>query len=251
MIRWNFFGLGAILILFWGCSALNQNIMLRVPKDYQFDSAPAIPDSVYRISVNDILSIRILASDGADALGKTFTSVDRSIVVPVEFDGKIKLPVIGRVTVGNLTRRAVEDSLESWFGVYYVDPFVRVAIENRQVIVFPGTGSNAQVVKFERENMNVFEALARVGGISPEGKAHRIKLIRGDLKNPLVIKIDLSTIEGMKSGDLTLQSGDIIYVDTRENFATIFTANFQPYLMLLTSTMSIATAVILISSLGK
>lgn len=240
-----------MLFLLWGCSALNQHIMLRVPKNYQFDSAPAIPDSLYRVSTNDILSIRILASAGADALGKSATSVDRSLSVPVEFDGKIKLPVIGRVSVRDLTRREVEDSLESWYSSYYVDPFVRVAIENRQVIVFPGSGSDAQVIKFERENMNVFEALARVGGISPQGKAHRIKLIRGDLKNPLVIKIDLSTIDGMKSADLTLQSGDIIYVDTRENLAQLYATNFQPYFMIFTSLISVTTFVLLISSLGK
>lgn len=251
MIPRKYLLLGLLPLLLHGCASFNQHIMLRLPRDYQFDAAPAIPDSSYRIAPNDVLSIRVLASNGSSALGMTANAVDRSLVVPVEYDGKAKLPVIGRVSLDGLTRRAAEDSLESWFGVYYIDPFVRVVLENRQVIVFPGTGSNAQVLKFEQENMNIFEALARVGGIAPNGKAHSIKLIRGDLKNPLVLKIDLSTLEGMRNGDLALQSGDIIYVDTRENFASIFSSTVMPYTLMITPLISIATTVILIFSLGK
>lgn len=241
-------------MLLWSCSTFNQHVMLRVPKDFQYDTAPAIPDSLYKVAPNDLLRLRILAGNGEDLLsgeageGQALT---QQLQVRVEYDGKIKLPVIGRVSVAGLTVRELEDSLESRYAVYYQAPFVQAQIDNKQVIVFPGTGSDAKVVKFERETMNVFEALAQAGGISVNGKAHRIKLIRGDLKNPIVLKIDLSTIEGMKSADLALQSGDIIYVDTRENFARIFMTNIQPYVLLISSTATIITAIAIFTSLGK
>jgi polysaccharide biosynthesis/export protein len=76
--------------------------------------------------------------------------------------------------------------------------------------------------------------LAKAGGIQ-DGKAHRIKLIRGDLKNPQVYLIDLSTIEGMTKANLTLQANDIIYVEPRDKVPQKVLEAITPYLTLLTT----------------
>jgi polysaccharide export outer membrane protein len=119
------------------------------------------------------------------------------------------------------------------------------------VIVFPGTGNNAQIVEFTRDNMNLLEALAKVGGIANSGKAKKIKLIRGDLKNPKIYKINLGTLEGMKEADLALQSGDIIYVEPYEDPAIIFNRSVLPYFTAIGSVASVVTAVALIITLTK
>lgn len=63
------------------------------------------------------------------------------------------------------------------------------------------------------DETNVLQALATAGGITNDGKAYKIKLLRGELKNPQVFLFDLSTIEGIKERKMTLQSNDIIYVE--------------------------------------
>jgi polysaccharide export outer membrane protein len=65
----------------------------------------------------------------------------------------------------------------------------------------------------------LLEVLAISGGIPATGKAHRIKIIRGDLKNPQIYLIDLSKIENLKKSDLIVQGDDIIYVDFRNDYA--------------------------------
>jgi polysaccharide biosynthesis/export protein len=159
--------------------------------------------------------------------------------------------LVGRVKLAGLTRRAAEDSLEAKYQQQYKDPFITITLSNRKVLVFPGSNSNAKVVHFTSDNMNLLQALAEVGGISNTGRAKKVKLIRGDLKNPKVYKIDLSTLEGMKEADLALQSGDIIYVQPYEDPASLFAKNITPYLAAITTVASLVTSVALIIALTQ
>jgi polysaccharide export outer membrane protein len=112
-----------------------------------------------------------------------------------------------------MTIREAEKSLEAQYANFYNKPFVVVRVVNRRVTIFPGTGGSGRVVNLDNESTTVIEALALAGGITNTGKAKKIKLIRGDLRNPKVILLDLSTIEGVKQGNLLLQANDIIYVE--------------------------------------
>lgn len=244
-------------MLLFACKAMNPSMMLRTPKDYQYDAFPQQPDSSYRIAPNDKLSMQILG-DG----GELFLNVGRggggqamtynNLEVLVEYNGMAKIPMLGRVPLEGLTKREAEIYIEDLFEQTQINrPYVTIQVTNRQVIVFPGTGSNAQVVPFARENMNLFEALAQVGGINTLGRADKIKLIRGDFKNPQVYLIDLSTIDGMKHADLSLQANDIIYVEPRKRALELFLQNIQPYLATLTALMSVATTIIVVQTLAN
>jgi polysaccharide export outer membrane protein len=246
-----------ISFILFSCSTLNRSVMLRTAADYKFESFSTIgPDSVYKIAPNDILNFRLITNEGENlvaSFGATgqLQQVQHGIVIPVEYDGTAKFPLVGRLMIEGKTRREAEDFLEQKYALIKVDPFVTLSITNRKVIVFPGTGNNAQIIDFTGDNMNLIEALARVGGISNTGKSKNIKLIRGDLSNPKVYKIDLSTIDGMKQADLVLQAGDIIYVDPYENPAELFTRNVTPYIGIISMIATVATTVALIISLGK
>jgi polysaccharide export outer membrane protein len=248
-----------ISFILFSCSTLNRSVMLRTAADYKFESFSTIgPDSVYKIAPNDILNFRLITNEGENLVasfgssgGQQAAQGQQGIVIPVEFDGTAKFPLVGRLKIEGKTRREAEDFLEDKYSLVKVDPYITLSITNRKVIVFPGTGNNAQIIDFTGDNMNLIEALARVGGISNTGKSKNIKLIRGDLSNPKVYKIDLSTIDGMKQADLVLQAGDIIYVDPYENPAELFTRNVTPYIGVISMIATVATTVALIISLGK
>jgi len=237
--------------------------MLRTPGNFQYDKFVTGPDSTYLVSPNDVLNVRILTNNGENLINVTGNAQAGSqnnsqgngqfggVPILVEYDGSAKFPIIGRHMIQGMTRRQAEDFLEAEYSKYYVDPFVTINISNRRVIVFPGTGNNAQIVEFTRDNMNLLEALAKVGGIANTGKSKKIKLIRGDLKSPKVYKINLGTLEGMKEADLALQSGDIIYVEPYEDPAAIFNRNVLPYFTALGSVASVITAVAVIVALTQ
>ena len=103
------------------------------------------------------------------------------------------------------------------------------------MIIFPGSGGKANVINLLHNNTTLLEALALSGGIANTGKAKRIKLIRGNMKDPEVYLIDLSTIEGMKQGDMVLQANDIIYVEPVLKLSQTLLAELSPVIGILTN----------------
>ncbi len=98
------------------------------------------------------------------------------------------------------------------------------------------------MINLTNNNTTLLEALALAGGIST-GKAKRIKLIRGDIRDPLVYLLDLSTIEGMTQANMVIQANDIIYVEpVLKPLVTILT-ELNPIIGILTSILLIATLV--------
>lgn len=193
----------------------------------------------YRISQTDIVSFKLLSNDGfklvdistiANAAGAS------SFDATVEFDGTVKLPLIGRIKIEGMTTREVEQMLETRFGEFYVGPFVTAKVVNKRVTVFTGSGGSARVVSLTNSNTTVFEVLALASGITEDGKAYRIKLIRRiDPAKPKVYLIDLSTINGLKDGNTVVQANDIIYVEPRNRIAQRLTTEIVPYISLMTS----------------
>lgn len=249
-----------IAMLLASCASTNPSVLFRETANYQFDKFVTGPDSLYRLAANDIIRVRILANDGENLINVT-GDVDNGsansesqfggLPILIEYDGTAKLPLVGRTHLAGLTRREAEDKLEALYSADYRNPFVTISLDNRKVIVFPGTGNNAKVVNFTGDNMNLVEALAEVGGISNTGRAKKVKLIRGNLKNPKVYKIDLSTLNGMKEADLALQSGDIIYVDPYEDPAATFSKSVLPWFTGVGTIASVITTVAIVISILK
>lgn len=229
---------------------LNRSFMLRTDKSFQysvFDDHEAVE---YRVSPNDIIALRVYANNGFQMVnitgGTGITEGGASLMVKVEFDGFVKLPIIGRIYVAGLTARQAEMLLEDRFVEYLNKPFVLLEVSNKRVTIFAGESSS--VVPLENDNTTLFEALALNGGIPENGKADRIKLIRGDLKNPEVYLIDLSTLKGVQNADLVLQANDIIYIEVRGDYVSKGFQRFAPYIAIITS---LITPIILVSRVSR
>jgi polysaccharide export outer membrane protein len=213
--------------------------MFRTKRNFSFDDPTKIPDTrEYKIAVNDELSIQIIPNKGATLLdagevASSSSNINRGINVTVDYDGTVKLPIIGRIKTSDLTIREAELLMENLLKTYYVDPFVTVKTLNKRVILFSGSAGNARVIPLQNQNMNLMEVLAMAGGIPATGKAHRIKIIRGSLKNPQVFLFDLSKIENLKNSDLIVQGDDIIYVDFRNDYAQNIVNRIAPTIALL------------------
>lgn len=231
------------LFVFSSCQVLNPERMLRTPPDFEYSDFSELPDNVeYRIAPDDELFFRLFTNDAerlVDPVNPTGNQMQRAnqFTYVVEFDGMVKIPVLGRIKLSGLTLREAEALLENEFSEFYNRPFVQLRVTNHRVIVFPGgRGGSSQVVYLQNSNTSLFEALAQAGGIA-DGRASRIKLIRGNLNNPQVFLIDLSTIDGVQNADMILQANDIIYVEPRERIPQRIMENIGPYLSLLSSAL--------------
>jgi polysaccharide export outer membrane protein len=237
--------LAGIALLFSSCGWLNSSIMLKTGKNYQYSKSPdSTKNADYIISANDVIEFRIFSNDGFKLIDLTSLNqsnrdyqMNNRMDFLVEFDGNVKLPILGRTKLTGLTVREAELMLEEKYASYYVKPFVLMSVQNKRVIIFPGNAGDAKVIPLLNNNTTLIEALALAGGISDDGKAQKVKLIRRINDKDEVYLIDLSKIEGIKQANLVLQANDIIYVEPRKKIASRALAEIAPIVSLLTSTL--------------
>lgn len=140
----------------------------------------------------------------------------KGIFYIVDHDGFVRLPVIGELNVAGYTETELERLIAEKVSAYIVDPYVEVRVQNRRCFLFKG--SSGSVVTLNQSPTSLLEVIAKSGGITTGLKAYKIKLIRGNLKNPQITIIDLSTIEGMQKSNLIVQTNDIIYIEPRRRY---------------------------------
>jgi len=219
--------------------------MFKTPKDFEYDVQVKDTTKEYIIAPNDMLEVRLFANNGIKLMDVTANNqqqtnnVQQGFGYTVEYDGKINLPIIGRVNISGMTVREAEFYLESLYEKDFIDPFLIISVNNRRVIVFPGTGGDGTVLTLENNNIKLLEALALAGGIANQGRAKRVKLIRGDLSDPQVYLIDLSTIEGLKQSDIILQANDIIYIEPIGVTTRQVLSEISPILGLITGALTL------------
>lgn len=224
---------------------INNDLMLKTNHEYVFDSIPKDPTSVYRLAPNDILELRIYANDGfliidissgTSESNRTNQQVGRNFITYlIEDNGEVKLPMLDYVSLSGLTIKEAQDKLEELYAEFYINPYVQLNVVNKRVIVFPGSGGSAQVIQLTNNNTTLIETIAKSGGITPRGKAKRIKLIRQEDSLRKVYLIDLSTIEGIKHADLVVQANDIIYIEPVPQIAREILQEVTPVVQLLSS----------------
>ncbi|WP_228466997.1 polysaccharide biosynthesis/export family protein [Adhaeribacter swui] len=133
----------------------------------------------------------------------------------VQHDGLVKLPMVDYVKVAGLTLLQTDSLLQTLYATYYVEPFVSTHITNNRIFVLGANGGT--VIQMTNDNMNLFEVLAQAGGITREGKAHNIRIIRDYLDHdPIVQLVDLSTIDGMKKASLYVEPNDVVYIEPNQ-----------------------------------
>jgi polysaccharide export outer membrane protein len=212
--------------------------MMQTGPYYPYGEFEERSENEYRLAADDIVAFELYPNDGfslidAASSGSGINQGGVKQKILIEFDGFMKLPKLGRTYMEGLTLRQAELVLEDKFSEFYNEPFVRLTVQNKRVTIIAGGNSN--VINLSNENTTLFEALASAGGIPEDGLANKVKLIRGNLQNPDVFVLNLSTMEGVKDADLVLQANDIIYIETRVRAIERITEIIAPYASLLAS----------------
>jgi len=228
-----------------GCT-VNSDIMFKTPTDYEFDVLTDTTTKLFRIQPNDALEFRLFANDGykmidmvSDGAGQNMMMMNQmTFLYNVEYDGKAKLPLVGRVQLAGLEMREAEAMLEEIYSEYYVRPFIQVQIMNRRVVVFTGQSGLARTVLLENNNTTLLEVLANAGGMSVRGQAKHVKLFRLDPAGKRkVYTFDLSTIDGLKYADIVMEGDDIVYVQPNAEIAREALNDLTPLITLLTTVL--------------
>jgi polysaccharide export outer membrane protein len=231
--------------------------MLKTPTNYKFKEFLDSADykKSYRIAVDDEILIQMYSNDGYNivniggnsqnsggGMGTQNSNQRGGLGFKVRSDSTIKVPVIGRIKVVGLTLNQIEVKFESLLATQVNSPFVIARINNRRIFLFQG-GYSASIFQLQNENTTLFEVLAQAGGVYEEGNASRIKIIRGDLNNPEIYLVDLSTIDGIRDANLNMQAGDILYIDPFINYGSRISTDISATLGFFSSLLLVYTLI--------
>jgi len=130
----------------------------------------------------------------------------------VNKDGTIDLPVIGEINVLNLTIGEATKLIEDKLSEYVKDPFVQVKFLNYKVFVL-GEVSNQGLVTINNEQATIMEAISLAGGMRQLANKQNVRVFRGTPENPIVHRLDMTSVSAMNSPGYFMEPYDIIYVE--------------------------------------
>ena len=241
----------AILLLLGSCKILVPDRMFRKGNFEQF---VAEKDKIedYSIRPGDVIRLQLYTQDGfpiLDALnidGGGGQNVQLGELIPflVTQDGYVDIPILGETYVQGMKDQELEQFLERRAEELFVNPFAIVSILGRRCLVFKGGAGS--VVSLETRPSTLIDVIARSGGLGQYDRADKIYIIRGDLNDPLLYKIDLSEMSNIADGGMIVQSNDIIYIHRRPRVVGRASAEISSVTSLLLSSSSLITTVLLL-----
>lgn len=174
--------------------------------------------NLYRLSAGDVLSIQLWAYPEITPPAQQDASNINASGYPIDSDGNIYLPLVGKIHVAGKTVSELTRALRSQFAQYLKTPDVVVRVlsyQGKRYFV------NGQVMKSGQYTLNdqpisIYTALGMAGGVNTEtGDNTSIQLIRNGQT------FDLNTVSLEKQGyslhNLLIQPNDTIYVNTKQN----------------------------------
>lgn len=219
-LKYRRFLVACSLLLAVGCSSYRQNLLFR-PTTTHPGNAPleSHTDRNYVIAVNDQLKLDVFSNNGERIIDPNGELVRENNGIQqgqtarpqpsylVAIDGSVKFPLIDGINLAGMTIREAEVKLQTEYNKFYKECYVLLSFVNKRVVVLGSPGG--QVIPLVNENVTVVEVLALAKGIGNDGKAHNIRLIRGDQ----TFVLDLSSLDGLAKNNMVVQPGDVIYVE--------------------------------------
>lgn len=241
--------LGCMACLFLtSCKMLRPTVMFKTDKSFkytEFAETPRVtvlqPFDQLDIIMSTNNGYLLLETESTEGRNYSYNRQYNSITYMIRPDSIVKIPTVGEIKLGGMTKDSAEVLLETELAKYYQAPFVKITITNRNVILFYDEGTYGQKIAIPEGGLTLMEAIAEAGGLSESSKSYKIKLIRGNNKNPEVYNYNIRNLEDFRKANFMLEANDIVYVDSRPRYATKFVKEISPYLTLLTSVIMVYT----------
>ncbi len=217
--------------------------MFKTDEDYVFD-IPVIDSSSidYRVQPNDVISFDLYTNEGAMMLEFTTSGsespkygVTTSFTYTVNSQGLVEFPVIGMQKISGMTLQEAQDFLENAYFYQFNGPYAVLKVLNRRAIVFKAPAGTGQVIELQNQGISIIEAIALAGGGGKNGDASDIKIIRKVGEKQEVYHLDLSKIDGIRYANMSVEAGDIIYIQPTRQLGKEITTDIQPYVTILSA----------------
>lgn len=228
--------------MLFSCGVRKKRTLFNAPSDIVTDTIKhvyvvndqGISDAYYKIKVNDQLAIRNVQNFEFGATGNSSGITGNSgnnqnlvsggisnvLSYPVELDGMVNLPAIGKIEVVGLSRREAAIKIQDLYKTKLLkEPIIELSVVNLKVTLL-GEFSKQGNFLLERDNTTLIDIIGEAGGITKTADPKTLKIIRGDRANPELIYVNLNDINSLASKKLVLQNHDIIVLQPTKSSAT-------------------------------
>ena len=148
------------------------------------------------------------------ATRSTYTS-DASIYLQsytLDDEGRIELPLVGKVELKNLTVDQAKDKMQTELNKYINQTTVIVKLSNFNLTVL-GEVTRPGMYKVYQSQINLFEAVALAGNMTNFAKNNEVKIIRQTDNGSEIATVDMGNADILSSPYYYLKPNDIIYVE--------------------------------------
>jgi len=178
----------------------------------------SVTPSAYKIMPYDNLFIRVITPDPQwSALfnissGQTGLTEESAALsgYPVDIDGNIEIPFVGKVKSAGKTLSELKVELDSTFKNYVTDAAITVRLVNNYVSLL-GEVREPGNYRLTKDRINVFEALSMAGDLSEFSNRKKLQLIRPSPYGPVIREFSLTDRSIMTSEFFYIMPNDIIY----------------------------------------
>ena len=213
-----------LLTMLSGCYYNKKLIYLG---DKQFSpTRPTLVESKhqsYRLQPSDVLSVQIKGPGEAAVMnqfnlnpqngGSMFASPANFYMdgYTINQDGKITLPVIGEVSVKDMSTEEAQSAIQKAADKYLTKSIVIVKLTSFKVTVL-GEVKNPGYYYVFNSQATILEGLGMAGDLTPFGNRQNVKLIRPTPGGSEVVMLDLTDADLLKSPYFFMLPGDVLYV---------------------------------------
>lgn len=175
------------------------DLLLPENRDYAVPATATVPPA-YVLNVGDVITIALTGS------------IDGSVDVEVDTDGRIFLPKVGSVSVVGVRYGDLKAVISRAIGTQYRGYTVTVGVKKLRGIRVYVTGFASNPGAYTVNSLStLLNATLAAGGPSSGGSLRSVKLYRGGRQ---VADLDLYDllIRGDRSGDAILQNEDVLFI---------------------------------------
>jgi polysaccharide export outer membrane protein len=184
-----------------------------------------VTPSAYKLMRNDILYISVVTPDpqwstlfNTVPVGTGGTLTEQSAALsgyPVDDNGEIELPFIGKLQVAGKTLSEIKVDLDMTLKNYVANASITVRMVNNYVSIIGEVNSPGRFPLY-KDRINVFEALSMAGDLKDYSNRQNVQLIRQSPIGPTVKEFSLTDRSILSSEFYYIMPNDIIYAQPRK-----------------------------------
>ncbi len=202
---------------------LSCNPEKRVNKNFNYlqSGLDSVRSSVFiepKLKTNDVLRIQVIAGSIRQEDAALFNMAmgnavaNNNMMYTIDEQGNIDMPKIGKVKANGVTTKQLADTIQKLLTNEVKNPLVIVVKFIKLRVSILGEVRKPGVATFQKENINILDAIAEAGDLTDFGKREDILVMRKVDEKYETYKIDLRNTSFMNSPAFYLHEDDIIYV---------------------------------------